>query len=60
MTDLGGYVIILVETKDKKIKVYGKLHHIVFFFEIWEGAKYFQSLVYQMMRVINIHTNRSI
>lgn len=25
MVDLGGYVIILVETKDKKIKLYGKL-----------------------------------
>jgi hypothetical protein len=24
MVDLGGYVIILVETKDKKIKLYGK------------------------------------
>lgn len=26
MVDLGGYVIILVETKDKKIKLYGKLY----------------------------------
>lgn len=25
MVDLGGYVIILVETKDKKIKLYGEL-----------------------------------
>ncbi|KAF2897549.1 hypothetical protein ILUMI_08626 [Ignelater luminosus] len=25
MVDLGGYVIILVETKDKKIKLYGRL-----------------------------------
>jgi len=24
MVDLGGYVIILVETKDKKIKLYGE------------------------------------
>jgi len=24
MVDLGGYVIILVETKDKRIKLYGK------------------------------------
>ena len=24
MVDLGGYVIIIVETKDKKIKLYGK------------------------------------
>lgn len=24
MVDLGGYVIILVETKEKKIKLYGK------------------------------------
>lgn len=24
MVDLGGYVIILVETKDKKIKLYGR------------------------------------
>lgn len=26
MVDLGGYVIILVETQDKKVKLYGKLH----------------------------------
>ena len=25
MVDLGGYVIILVETKDKRVKLYGKL-----------------------------------
>ncbi len=25
MVDLGGYVIILVETKEKKVKLYGKL-----------------------------------
>ena len=24
MVDLGGYVIILVETQDKKVKLYGK------------------------------------
>ena len=24
MVDLGGYVIILVETRDKKVKLYGK------------------------------------
>lgn len=27
MVDLGGYVIIIVETKDKKIKLYGKCNH---------------------------------
>lgn len=26
MVDLGGYVIILVETKEKKIKLYGKIN----------------------------------
>jgi hypothetical protein len=25
MVDLGGYVIILVETQDKKVKLYGKM-----------------------------------
>ena len=25
MVDLGGYVIILVETHDKKVKLYGKM-----------------------------------
>ena len=25
MVDLGGYVIILVETHDKRVKLYGKL-----------------------------------
>ena len=25
MVDLGGYVIILVETKDKRVKLYGEL-----------------------------------
>lgn len=31
MVDLGGYVIIIVETKDKKIKLYGKnkIHIII-------------------------------
>lgn len=33
MVDLGGYVIILVETKDKKIKLYGKYAK----FERWEN-----------------------
>lgn len=28
MVDLGGYVIILVETKDKKIKLYGRVNYI--------------------------------
>lgn len=29
MVDLGGYVIILVETKDKKIKLYGKIPNLI-------------------------------
>ena len=32
MVDLGGYVIILVETKDKKIKLYGKYSIIFIYF----------------------------
>nr|CAD7416180.1 unnamed protein product [Timema poppensis] len=28
MVDLGGYVIILVETKDKKIKLYGSSDYL--------------------------------
>lgn len=31
MVDLGGYVIILVETTDKKIKLYGKLVIFMYF-----------------------------
>ena len=30
MVDLGGYVIILVETQDKKVKLYGKNLYICF------------------------------
>lgn len=29
MVDLGGYVIILVETKDKRVKLYGEFNLIV-------------------------------
>ena len=29
MVDLGGYVIILVETHDKRVKLYGKLIHSI-------------------------------
>ena len=31
MVDLGGYVIILVETTDKKIKLYGELVIFLYF-----------------------------
>ena len=31
MVDLGGYVIILVETQDKKVKLYGKNTNMLFF-----------------------------
>lgn len=35
MVDLGGYVIILVETKDKKIKLYGKYNIYIIAINIW-------------------------
>ena len=28
MVDLGGYVIILVETNDKRVKLYGKISSV--------------------------------
>ena len=31
MVDLGGYVIILVETKDKRVKLYGKKPSVILF-----------------------------
>ena len=39
MVDLGGYVIILVETNDKRVKLYGEEIHFLEREEEREGRK---------------------
>ena len=49
MVDLGGYVIILVETQDKRVKLYGK------FDMQWNIAEWL-SFIYFVIAGITEHT----
>ena len=48
MVDLGGYVIILVETQDKRVKLYGK------FDMQWNMAEWFNFVYYRDTNLQNI------